>query len=174
MSRIQSTGSFAHRVTGRVEYVTPKRIIDELGPFDLDPCAAEVRPWPIAKVHLTELGLEARWRGLVFVNPPYGRSNNERAWLERLADHGSGIALIFAKPETALWQEVIWPKADAILFVAGRISFCNTDGQSTGGHFGPSALVAFGDKATKRLDRCKIPGYIVKSPKANHGHKIRP
>lgn len=47
-------------------YLTPREIIDALGPFELDPCAApEPRPWPTAERHivLPEDGLAADWGG---------------------------------------------------------------------------------------------------------------
>ena len=167
--RRQTEGAFSHRVSGRVEYITPKWLIDAIGPFDLDPCASEVRPWPIAKSHYTSEGLQRKWVGFVFVNPPYGVSNGERQWLEKLSNHNNGIALIFAKTETRLWQEVVFPDCSAILFLggssehltSGRIVFANTDGSSTGGHFAGSALIAFGPTAKTRLKKSGLPGFLM-------------
>lgn len=171
-SRVQASGPFAFRVSGKVDYITPKWIIDALWPIDLDPCASKTRPWPTAKNHYTEGGLQKPWKGFVYVNPPYGRGNGEPGFLERLAEHGNGVALIFVKTETALWQELIFPKASAILFIgrgkgtplgSNRVVFCNTDGSSTGGHFSGSALVGFGAVAVKRLSSGKVPGYLTVS-----------
>ena len=36
------------------EWYTPKWLIDTLGPFDLDPCSPEARPYDTATVHLTK------------------------------------------------------------------------------------------------------------------------
>jgi hypothetical protein len=76
-------------------HITPKWILDRLGPFDLDPCAADPRPWDCAKVSITERenGLAHPWRGRVFLNPPFDRYQVAR-WIQRLADHGQGIALL--------------------------------------------------------------------------------
>lgn len=161
MSRIQNKGHFLHQVTGRTEYLTPKKFIDELGPFDLDPCASKIRPWPTAKRHLTEGGLETSWAGFVFVNPPYGRSSAEHKWIRKLADHNNGIALIFVKAETKLWQQCVWPRSSSILMLDHRISFCNTDGTETGGHFGASCLVAFGKLADTRLRASNFQGCLI-------------
>ena len=44
-------------------WLTPKYIIDDLGPFDLDPCACETRWFDCARVNLTERedGLATDW-----------------------------------------------------------------------------------------------------------------
>jgi len=53
-------------------HLMPRWIIEALGPFDLDPCAADPRPWNCAEVNLTEVddGLRGRWSGRVWLNPP--------------------------------------------------------------------------------------------------------
>lgn len=54
-------------------WLTPKWLLDELGEFDLDPCAApEPRPFPTAKKMISEkdgCGLSAKWEGRVWLNP---------------------------------------------------------------------------------------------------------
>ena len=61
------------------EWYTPRWIIDELGPFDLDPCSppADVRPYEIASVSYTKEddGLKQEWPdgSVVWMNPPYSR-----------------------------------------------------------------------------------------------------
>lgn len=134
------------------EWLTPKWIIDVLGPFDLDPCASIVRPWPTAKRHYTirNNGLLKRWSGFVWCNPPYGSKTGR--WLERMAEHGNGIALIFARTDTQCWHEWIFPKAYSILFLRGRLSFCDVKGKpSLNGSGSPSALIGYGHEATLRL-----------------------
>jgi hypothetical protein len=55
----------AHQTTigKEQEWITPKYIIDSLGKFDLDPCAAVQMPWSTAKMQYTEKGLELPWFG---------------------------------------------------------------------------------------------------------------
>jgi hypothetical protein len=38
-------GSHQQSIGKSQVHLTPRWIIDALGPFDLDPCAATVRPW---------------------------------------------------------------------------------------------------------------------------------
>lgn len=96
-------------------WLTPPHILDALGPFDLDPCGHP--DWPTARrrVTLPDDGLAADWSGRVWLNPPYGREVWE--WLAKLAAHGDGIALVFARTETEGFVREVWGKADAILFL---------------------------------------------------------
>ena len=136
------------------DWITPRWLVDRLGPFDLDPCASESQPWPCAARSFTQAdeGLLQPWEGLVWCNPPYGRSTE--AWLNRMALHGNGIALIFARTETRMFFKFIWPIARCLLFLRGRITFSYPDGSgSKPGHNsgGPSVLIAFGQAAGIRL-----------------------
>jgi hypothetical protein len=164
----------AHHLTtsGRTEYLTPRFIIDALGPFDLDPCASAVRPWPTAARHiaLPQDGLAEPWDGYVWLNPPFGRAPNgttEADWVRKLAMHGPGGILLSSpnKTETAMWQSIIFQHCDGILFLTPRLKFCNVDGSSMAGTFGPSCLVAFGDEMMERLrtavQRGRLGGYCA-------------
>jgi DNA N-6-adenine-methyltransferase Dam len=141
-------------------HITPKWIIAAIGPFDLDPCAADPRPWACAATNWTTRGLEREWFGLVFLNPPYDRYTVAE-WVTRLAQHGHGIALLHARTE-AEWFEPIWAHAAAILFLADRIHFHRPDGSRHPANSGaPPILAAFGDEAAQRLRRCGIAGALV-------------
>ena len=136
------------------DWITPKWLIDRLGPFDLDPCACVPQPWPCAERQYTfeDNGLLKPWQGVVYCNPPYGAKAAE--WLSRLALHGNGIALVFARTETRAFFRSVWPHASALLFVKGRLTFCEPDGTTAKtGHNsgGPSVLIAYGDLAKQRL-----------------------
>ena len=126
------SGIGSHTKPNRGEYdvwLTPKGILWALGHFDLDPCAApEPRPWPTADRHIvvTEDGLIQPWEGRVWLNPPYG--DDVALWMEKMAQHGIGIALTFARTETEWWKLYVWPKATALLFIYGRLNFCYPDG----------------------------------------------
>jgi hypothetical protein len=156
--------AFSHdRVpTGKEEWLTPPEIVKALGPFDLDPCAPVVRPWPTATDHYTimDSGLLKPWRGLVWLNPPYG--NETIRWMRRMKEHGNGIALIFARTETQTFFECIWGVAHACLWIRGRLTFYNVDGSRpkySGG--APSVLVAYGQSAAGRLVQSGIDGRIT-------------
>ncbi|MDD3089749.1 MAG: DNA N-6-adenine-methyltransferase [Candidatus Omnitrophica bacterium] len=127
------------------EWLTPPEILEALGPFDLDPCAPVNRPWDMAGKHYTvdDNGLIQQWTGRVWCNPPYGVQTS--AWLQLLAHHGDGIALIFARTETETFFRHVWDKADAVLFIQGRLYFYHVNGQRATMNAGaPSCLVAYG------------------------------
>ncbi len=141
-------------------WITPRYIIEDLGPFDLDPCAAIPQPWPCAAESWTSNGICRDWFGRVWLNPPYGKQTG--SWLSKLADHGRGTALIFARTETAMFFEHVWRKADALLFIEGRIHFHYPNGtRAKGNAGGPNVLVAYGLEDVGRLRRSEIKGAFV-------------
>lgn len=147
---------------GHDEWLTPKWITDTLGPFDLDPCSpGSRRPWDTATHHLSveDDGLSAPWFGNVWCNPPYGRETFK--WMSKLATHGSGIALIFARTETQGFHDQIWEKADAVFFFKGRLKFHYVDGSSNQAANAPSCLVAYGEEAVNRLKCSGFNGKLV-------------
>ena len=161
-----STG-FTHEapVMGKTNiWLTPPALLSELGEFDLDPCAAPApRPWATAKRHYDitqgQDGLVLPLEGSVFCNPPYGPE--AVAWLRKCAEHGDAVALIFARTETRAFVQQVWRKADAVLFLAGRLKFCRPDGTPGASAAAPSVLVAYGFDAKERLYLPGLPGQIV-------------
>ena len=145
----RAMGSHQSARADTTTWLTPPDLIEKLGPFDLDPCAApSPRPWPTAARHieLPEDGLAAEREGHVWLNPPY--SFAAWKWLDKLAMHGDGIALIFARTETAGFVEQVWGKATGVLFLHGRLYFHRPDGTRAAANSGaPSCLVAYGQRA---------------------------
>jgi len=142
-------------------WLTPRHIVEDLGPFDLDPCAApEPQPWPTATKHIPSDGLNVNWEGFVWLNPPY---SDAASWLSRLAHHdGGGIALIFARTETRMFFESVWPKCSGLLFIRGRLRFCRPDGEPAKFVSGaPSVLIGYGNEALSRLARSRIDGKLI-------------
>lgn len=165
----RSMGSHQSARADTTTWLTPPHVIEALGKFDVDPCAApSPRPWPTATRHieLPEDGLEATWEGRVWLNPPY--SFAAWKWLSKLAEHGRGTALIFARTETAGFVEQVWGKATGVLFLHGRLYFHKADGTRAGANSGaPSCLVAYGQDDADRLMTCGLPGtYVPLNPRA--------
>lgn len=143
-------------------YISPKWIIDALGPFDLDPCTPEVMPWQTATYRFTkkEDGLIQNWFGRVWLNPPYGREAVK--WTKKLSNHNNGTALLLARTETADWFQTIWDLADSILFLKGRIYFYDENGKRYAANCGAApVLVGYGEENTERLSQSKIPGKFI-------------
>ena len=145
------------------DWITPKYIIDAFGFgwFDLDPCASINQPWPCARKAFTEEqnGLKQKWFGNVWCNPPYGPHTKE--WINYLSKYGEGVAFIFARTDTALWQKDIFTTADGYLFLEKRVKFYLADGTlHPGGNAGaPSCLIAWGIKNRNKL--LKIAKYEI-------------
>lgn len=158
----RAIGGHESAQTGTDCWLTPPALITALGPFDLDPCAApEPRPWPTAARHITlpDDGLTAAWDGRVFLNPPYSAIDR---WLGRLAAHGHGTALIFARTETARFTRYVWREATALLFLSGRLTFHRPNGKPGPGDAGaPSVLAAYGQQDAGRLYASGLPGAFV-------------
>lgn len=148
------------------EWLTPPSIIAALGgadSFDLDPCAPAVQPWPTARTVYTRAdnGLLRPWRGRVWLNPPYSTVALAK-WLSRLAGHGVGTALIFARTETDAFFRHVWESASALLFIRGRLNFHYPDGRRAEANSGaPSVLCAYGRRDADVLALCGIEGQFV-------------
>ena len=126
-------------------WLTPTPVVQALGTFDLDPCGAPGHELA-QRTYLLENGedgLTLPWNGRVWMNPPYGAE--AYPFLEKLADHGNGVALIFARTETKAFIRYVWQRADAVLFIAGRLVFWDADKVPAKANAGaPSCLVAYG------------------------------
>lgn len=147
-------------------WLTPPGILDDLGPFDLDPCGHE--GWPTAREVICPPrdGLTEPWAGRAWVNPPY---QNVGDWLARLAAHGDGIALVFARTETAWFVDHVWGRATAVRFVHGRLHFYHPEGYRMPGNAGaPSVLVAYGDRNADSLRGSGIPGTYLPIERTRH------
>ena len=153
------------------DWITPPHIAGALGRFDLDPCACIPQPWPCAtkSYSVGDDGLAQPWAGRVFCNPPYGR--RAEPFLEKLAEHGDGVALLFARTETAMFHRHVWGKADALLFLKGRLHFHRPDGtRASGNAGGPSVLIAYGAGNASALERSGLDGAFVPLANSNNLH----
>ena len=154
--------------TGEKTWLTPPHIIDALGPFDIDPCCPPTMPWRTAARMICRPfdGQAVDWTGQrVWLNPPYGRE--AVPFFEKLIrEKSAGVALVFARTDTALWQNLIFPNFSAILFLRGRLRFHRADGTPGETATAPSALIAFSDRDAQRLEAVEIPGYVIKSGRA--------
>jgi len=149
------------------DWITPRAILDALPRFDLDPCECIPQPWPCAveAYNRNQNGLLQPWDGRVWMNPPYGRQTAE--WLARLAQHGNGIALIFARTETDMFHRYVWERADGILFLRGRLFFHRPDGSRAPHNAGgPSCLIAYGGANVVALAESRLEGKLVELQKS--------
>ena len=153
-------GSHQKTVGDTQTWITPREIVEALGPFDFDPCAAWPRPWSCAAVSCTSHGRLWPWCGRVWLNPPFDRYQVGK-WIKKLAKHGQGTALLHARTE-AEWFEPVWASASGILFLSDRLYFHYPDGTRAEANSGaPACLVAFGPRDLTSLASSGISGYLV-------------
>lgn len=143
-----------------VDWFTPSWIFEELGlEFDLDPASPEGGvPWIPTKAYYTEKdnGLLQPWTGRIWLNPPYGKHTS--AWLEKMHHHRDGVALVFARTDCKWFHNYV-AKANAILFLKGRVKFVDGLGATGGGGAGSgSMLVAWGLDSNMALARMAAKG----------------
>lgn len=175
MSERKGMGGHHSASAGTVTWLTPPPIIRALGgvdSFDLDPCAFP--GWPTAGVGYTlhdpgehaaayEVGdgLALPWFGRVWLNPPY-TSGEIADWLAKLAEHGRGTALIFARTETEAFQAQVFERASGLLWLAGRLHFHHASGERAKANAGaPSVLVAYGQDDLDRMAASDLPGCLT-------------
>lgn len=142
------------------EWLTPRWILDPLGGFDLDPCAPILRPWSTATMHYTinDDGMLQPWWGRVWLNPPFAQKER---WIERMASHGNGIALLPASTETEMFYRLVWGVAKGILFIKTRPHFCTPLGDKSSHNSGaPMCLIAYSNHDLHVLARSGL-GTVV-------------
>jgi phage N-6-adenine-methyltransferase len=141
------------------DWLTPNEIIDlvveMLGSIDLDPCASESDIFNIpAKMYYTEWsnGLDKKWEGKVYVNPPYGKDISK--WIYKaIHEYNDGnaseiILLIPARTDTRWFQDLF--KSGNFVWCAwkGRLKFSNSVNSATF----PSAIVYMGSNNVKFIN----------------------
>jgi hypothetical protein len=152
-------------MTSTDDWYTQPFVIAALGgwrSFDLDPSSPRPQITRTARRVITkrENGLQRPWRGRVFLNPPYSDPLLEM-FLARMAEHGRGTALLFARVATAAFHRFVWQRADAILFPKGRFDFIGEDGLKHHGAREAPALCAYGREDMDILAVCGIKGQFV-------------
>ncbi|MDE7440914.1 MAG: phage N-6-adenine-methyltransferase [Muribaculaceae bacterium] len=142
------------------EYYTPLEIVRSLGHFDLDPCAAPGHATSDTLYTKEDDGLTKEWTGRVWLNPPYSQPLL-RLFLERMAEHGNGIALLFNRCDNLMFHEIIFRRAAAMRFLRRRIHFIRSDGTRAGSPSCGSVLIAFGMENARILQQSSLEGKFI-------------
>lgn len=124
-------GAWEPNTGGSDEWYTPAYIFDALDvSFDLDVAAPRLGPKNLKVSEWfcdTQDGLSQPWHGRVWMNPPFGGRNGLIPWLDKFFAHGNGIALTPDRTSAPWWQDAN-RRADATLFIAGKVKFERPDG----------------------------------------------
>lgn len=159
----------AHEAIGKSdEWYTPEYVFNALGcRFDMDVASPADRTFCSvpADRFITTDSLKQDWTGFVWMNPPFGGRNGLDPWLDKIVQHGNGIALTPDRTSAPWWQKAS-KRADAVLFVGRKIRFIRPDG-TTGDQPGTgTSLFALGNRAVCALQRAQQNGLgILFSPR---------
>lgn len=135
-----------HKSSEKQTWETPQDFFDKLNgifKFNLDACAEHSTAKVDSYFAKEDNALDKDWKGVVWCNPPYSREQKifiSKAYEESLKG-STVVCLIPARPETKMWQELIFKNASQVCFIKGRLKF---GGVKTNAPF-PSALVVFGN-----------------------------
>jgi phage N-6-adenine-methyltransferase len=127
------------------EWETPREFfdaVDKIFHFDLDVCATASNAKCGRYFTKEEDGLAQPWRGICWMNPPYGREIGfwiKKAYESSLDGKTVVVCLLPVRTDTKWWHDYVIPYAKSIDFIRGRLRF-----SCKGSAPFPSALVVFG------------------------------
>jgi phage N-6-adenine-methyltransferase len=127
------------------EWETPGEFFDAVDAvyhFTLDVCATSANAKCGRYYKKEENGLLMSWRGVCWMNPPYGREIS--LWVRKAYESSfeAGtvvVCLLPARTDTKWWHDYVLSRAETIAFIKGRLRF-----SGKGPAPFPSALVVFG------------------------------
>ena len=138
---------------------TDQRFFDKMnrkyGPFDVDVCATPENAKCARFFTAAMDGLQQRWQGRCWMNPPYGKTIGRwirKAW-EASTAGATVVCLLPARVDTQWWQDYVLHYAAVVDFIRGRLRF--GDGKYPAPF--PSAIVVFKPTALFRCVRCERP-----------------
>ena len=122
---------------------TPQWLFDKLNEkyhFETDVCATAENAKCATYYTPDQDGLTQEWRGVCWMNPPYGRDIGK--WMRKAYDSAQAgatvVCLVPARTDTAWWHD--YAMHGKIEFLRGRLKL----GQAVHGAPFPSAIVVFG------------------------------
>ena len=127
------------------EWYTPQWLFDRLHShfvFTLDPASCKTADKGIRYITKEENGLTVSWANeRIFCNPPFSLSKHFLAKVDEITM--PSVILVPARIETKYWFEHVWPKANEIFVLKGRLQYFNAEGVKGEATF-PSVLLAYG------------------------------
>lgn len=131
------------------EFYTPKFIFDALGcKFDMDVASPLNNQTNVpADIKLTEKenGLETKWEGFVWMNPPFSKPS---PWVTKFINHNNGIGLV--QVSKGQWFNELWDKAETLLLLPPRFKFDRPDSLRSD-IFMPLVLFSFGFEGNRAV-----------------------
>ena len=125
------------------QWATPQDLFDKLNEiyhFELDVCADESNHKCDKYFTVEQDGLKQLWKGICFMNPPYGREIGK--WIKKAYESSLNgatvVCLLPSRTDTKWFHDYIYNKAK-IEFIKGRLKFGNSKNSAPF----PSMIVVF-------------------------------
>jgi phage N-6-adenine-methyltransferase len=138
-----------HFMSEKMDWGTPQELFDRLNQefhFTLDVCALPENAKCKRFFSPKENGLQQKWTGVCWMNPPYGREIEQ--WMQKAlqeSERGATVVcLVPARTDTEWWHK--YALHGEIRFIRGRVKFQGADATAPF----PSAIVIFRDQWWKR------------------------
>lgn len=159
--------------TGEMEWFTPAEYIERarqtLGEIDLDPASCDLAQQIIEakKYHtLEDDGLKQKWKGRVWLNPPYAGPliaafSDKMLESIKSGDVPAAVMLTNAYTETS-WFHGLANAAAALCFTRGRIKFESPHGEKCSPTNG-QVFFYFGDNPTAFWENFYDVGFVVRA-----------
>jgi len=160
--------------TGENEWYTPPDYIEAarkvMGDIDCDPASSEIANETIRAKKIFTLetdGLKNKWRGNVWMNPPYGQPLIFDFCEAVSAKYENGeikqaCVLVNNATETTWFQRML-DSASSVCFTRGRIKFIDTEGNASGAPLQGQAILYFGGNADKFREYFSEFGKVLKN-----------
>lgn len=78
-----------------------------------------------------------------------------------MVENGNGILLTFARVDNRLFQRLLLPNCDGILFLRQRIRFYRPDGTKGDSPGNGSCLIAFGMDNVRAMENSGLEGFLM-------------
>ena len=134
------------------EWRTPDSLfnyLDNIYDFTLDAAATDQNSKCPDYFTAQNSALTNNWRGRVWCNPPYSKGLCSefvsRAYTQVCRERNAELAVLLlpARTDTKMWHELIFPLAEEVIFLKGRLKFMDGAGLTSNSAPFPSALVVY-------------------------------
>jgi len=158
--------------TGEDEWYTPPKYTDAarevMGSINLDPASSENANKNVGAERIMTLsddGLNQKWEGNVWLNPPYSQPLIDKfseKVTEKYMDGEIEQACILVNNATETkWCQRMLEKAPVVCFVKGRVKFLDGQGKGTGAPLQGQVIIYMGDSPERFYNEFKKFGVIL-------------
>lgn len=132
--------SYCEPVSARTDWATPQwlfDLLDEEFHFTLDVCASADNAK--CEAYYSQSALDQRWRGICWMNPPYGKEISKwvtHAWAAAKRGNATVVCLLPARSNCDWWRFVI---EGEVRFIRKKLQFEGASGVS----MFPNVIVVF-------------------------------